>query len=180
MVSFISGKQYDKYKSEDNMKYLSWVNNERDDLFNNAKHITLMEFAAHGFDVYTSSLFNRGVHYIIKAGNEYHEVHVVTAKIIMNFVHFSYEDIFDPKEYRWIHLLIFPENKLPEYFFIPIKNIVKMNNVFINEGDRWTVELTPRNKKILSDYCAEQFIGRCRLFNALEKSSQNKDDDTNI
>ncbi len=129
-----------------------------------AEYYVKMEFASYGFEVYTSEVDDHGIDFVTKKGNSpYYEIQVKSVRGL-NYIFFQ-KDKFEHIEILYAAILLFNQDKPPEFYLIPSTAWQKPNALLVTRDyigkkskPEWGINLTIKNLELLKVYSFDKVV----------------------
>jgi hypothetical protein len=141
-----------------NMHKYQWSTLTKLQLGRCAEYFVKMEFALHGFDVYTAEWDDKGIDFIVRRDTQrYYDVQVKSSRDLSYI--FFLKDKFTPRENLLAAIVLFKDGEHPGLYLVPSTVWIHPNSLFVSrdyEGKKskpeWGLQLSHRNLSQLKDY----------------------------
>jgi len=121
------------------------------------EHFAKMEFALYGFHVYTSEVDDHGIDIVVRKDEKIYDVQIKSSRN-WNYIFFL-KDKFTPRKTLLAAVTLFFQGSAPELYLIPSSAWLKPNALLVSRNyvgkkskPEWGLNLSPRNKPLLSHF----------------------------
>jgi len=147
------------------MPNLKWSKLTSHQLGKYAEYYAKMEFASYGFEVYTTEVDDHGVDFVAKkTDGVFREIQVKSRQEGKPHVIIDKSKMDAEDRNRFVCVLIFREDNLPDVYLIPSTVWLEPNDAFSDydyeDKSVWRLALTKKSQAILDGYRIEKYIDR--------------------
>jgi len=144
----------------------TWSELNRLQLGRYAEYLVKMEFALHGFDVYSSEIDDRGIDFVVrKDENTYYDIQVKSATLPRGDYIFLPKEKFNLRKNLLAAIVIFRDGEMPELYLIPSLAwkqpddlLAEYNYKEKKSRPEWGLRLSRKNLPLLSRFAFEKVI----------------------
>ncbi len=152
-----------------------------------AEYLVKMELTSYGLDVYTSEVDDHGVDFVFKAGKEFYEVQVKSARLDRTSYVFMSKDKFDvDNENLYLALVLFDEGMEPQVYIIPSfswkrENDLFRNRTYLNKKSKpeWGLNISNKNLYLLESYLLTDELLRRNFVDFMKNTISDKEQNIN-
>jgi hypothetical protein len=131
-----------------------------------AEYFAKMEFASHGFEVYTAEVDDHGVDFVVKRGqSQYFDVQVKSARD-SNYIFFE-KSKFRLRPNLLAAIVLFVQGKPPRICLIPATQWLQPTALLVSrdyEGKKskpeWGLQISNKTRPMLEEFGFDQVVGR--------------------
>jgi len=134
-----------------------------------AEYLTKMELTAHGCDVYTSEVDDRGIDFVVRKDHQnYYDIQVKSFRSSHTNYVFITKEKFELRDNLFLSLVLFPRYDEPTLYLIPSLAWEDSNALFVDRDyakpgqkskPEWGMNVSKANRYLLEPYEFEKMVG---------------------
>lgn len=156
------------------MPNLKWNELSHLQLGRYAEYLVKMEFASHGFEIYTPEVDDHGVDFIARiAPKSFIEIQVKSLRADNkgNYTYISKEKMDASSKNRYVSFIHFTNGEIPAIYLIPATAWQKPNSALVDRNydkpgqespPEWGINFSKKNRNLLEKYLFDNRIGKLK------------------